>query len=235
MNQERIKQLKQEVCEANLALPRAGLVKLTWGNVSVKDEAAGVIVIKPSGVAYDAMTPDKMVVTNLEGNLFTGQLKPSSDLATHVVLYQNFPEVSAIVHTHSKWAVSFAQAGRDIPAYGTTHADAFYGAVPCTRMLSKAEIERGYEQETGRVIIEAFNKRQIDPNAVPGVVVRGHGPFSWGKNSKQAVENSIILDEVAEMALATELLSGGEIQPIPSFLLDKHYWRKHGKTAYYGQ
>ncbi|MGJ8730616.1 L-ribulose-5-phosphate 4-epimerase AraD [Listeria aquatica] len=233
MDGNRINELKQAVYQANMALPEAGLVKLTWGNVSTIDREQGVIVIKPSGVPYKEMAPSQMVVTDLDGKPFSGQLKPSSDLATHVILYQNFESAGAVVHTHSKWAASFAQAGRAIPAYGTTHADAFYGEVPCTRQLTETEIARDYEGETGNVIVETFRGNQVDAAAVPGVVVRGHGPFSWGKDLKKAVEHSIILDEVAHMALLTELLGGKET--IPDYLLDKHYYRKHGVNAYYGQ
>ncbi|MBC2189940.1 L-ribulose-5-phosphate 4-epimerase [Listeria booriae] len=235
LDSKRLTVLKQEVFEANLALPKAGLVKLTWGNVSVIDRELGVIVIKPSGVAYDAMRAEDMVVTDLDGKtLMKDTLAPSSDLATHVILYREFPEIGAVVHTHSKWAVAWAQAKRDIPAYGTTHADAFYGQVPCTRELTATEIAQDYEVETGNVIVETFKNRGLDPNAVPGVIVSSHGPFTWGKTAAKAVEHSLILDEVADMAFQSEQLEH-DLTAIPSYLLDKHYYRKHGADAYYGQ
>lgn len=235
LDSNRLTVLKQEVFEANLALPKAGLVKLTWGNVSVIDRELGVIVIKPSGVAYDAMRAEDMVVTDLDGKpLMEDALAPSSDLATHVILYREFPEIGAVVHTHSKWAVAWAQAKRDIPAYGTTHADAFYGQVPCTRELTATEITKDYEVETGNVIAETFKNRGLDPNAVPGVIVSSHGPFTWGKTAVKAVEHSLILDEVADMAFQSEQLEH-DLTAIPSYLLDKHYYRKHGADAYYGQ
>ncbi|MHC5250393.1 L-ribulose-5-phosphate 4-epimerase [Enterococcus sp. LJL90] len=226
--------MKEQVFEANLGLPQAGLIKLTWGNVSEIDRDLGIIVIKPSGVNYDTMTVEDMVVTDLKGNPLEYGLKPSSDMATHAVLYQNFEQLGAIVHTHSTQAVKWAQARRDIPAYGTTHADTFYGAVPCTRQLTQTEIETAYEAETGTVIVETFRERGLDPEACPGVLVYGHGPFTWGRTPQKAVENSIALEEIADMALGTEQLHP-EITPIDSYLLDKHYFRKHGATAYYGQ
>ncbi|EUJ45941.1 L-ribulose-5-phosphate 4-epimerase [Listeria riparia] len=235
LDSKRLTVLKQEVFEANLALPKAGLVKLTWGNVSVIDRELGVIVIKPSGVAYDVMRAEDMVVTDLDGKtLMEDVLAPSSDLATHVILYREFPEIGAVVHTHSKWAVAWAQAKRDIPAYGTTHADAFYGQVPCTRELTATEITQDYEAETGNVIVETFKNRGLDPTAVPGVIVSSHGPFTWGKTAAKAVEHSLILDEVADMAFQSEQLEH-DLTAIPSYLLDKHYYRKHGADAYYGQ
>lgn len=235
LDSKRLTVLKQEVFEANLALPKAGLVKLTWGNVSVIDRELGVIVIKPSGVAYDVMRAEDMVVTDLDGKtLMEDVLAPSSDLATHVILYREFPEIGAVVHTHSKWAVAWAQAKRDIPAYGTTHADAFYGQVPCTRELTATEVTQEYEVETGNVIVETFKNRGLDPNAVPGVIVSSHGPFTWGKTAAKAVEHSLILDEVADMAFQSEQLEH-DLTAIPSYLLDKHYYRKHGADAYYGQ
>nr|WP_236671751.1 L-ribulose-5-phosphate 4-epimerase [Enterococcus sp. BWB1-3] len=234
MCNERIKKIQERVFEANLALPKAGLVKLTWGNVSEIDRELGVIVIKPSGVPYSKMTPENMVVTDLEGQVVQQGMKPSSDLATHVVLYKEFEEISAVVHTHSKNAVTWAQSGRELPAYGTTHADTFYGAVPCTRQLTKEEVKNNYETETGNVIIETFTTQQIDPLAVPGVLVYGHGPFTWGVSPQKAVEISIVLDEIAEMGTLTEN-NNPEIKAIPQYLLDKHYFRKHGKNAYYGQ
>lgn len=231
---QRIKEMKQSVYDANLRLPEEGLIKLTWGNVSEVDYDYEIIVIKPSGVPYRTMTADQMVVTDLAGNVLEGDYKPSSDLPTHVVLYQNFRDIRSVVHTHSKYAVMWAQASRDIPAYGTTHADAFYGPVPCTRDLTSEEIDSKYEIETGNVIVETFTKRSIDPNAVPAVVVHGHGPFTWGSSVDEAVENSIILEEVSDMALHTESLSPTQ-KEISDHLLDKHYLRKHGKDAYYGQ
>ncbi|MGC6768331.1 L-ribulose-5-phosphate 4-epimerase [Enterococcus sp. LJL128] len=226
--------MKERVFQANLALPKAGLVKLTWGNVSEINRTLGVIVIKPSGVPYEKMTVEDMVITDLDGNMLTKGMKPSSDLATHVILYKEFLEIGAVVHTHSKYAVMWAQAGREIPAYGTTHADTFYGPVPCTRQLSEKEVKAAYEKETGKVIAELFQQQSVDPLAVPGVLVYGHGPFTWGATPQKAVENSIVLDEIAEMAQSTEEI-GGKIKPIPNYLLDKHYFRKHGKNAYYGQ
>lgn len=230
----KIKEIKQRVFEANLELPKAGLVKLTWGNVSEVDRELEIIVIKPSGVDYDIMKADDMVITDLEGNILEGDLNPSSDLATHVVLYNHFKKIKSIVHTHSKHAVMWAQAGRDIPAYGTTHADTFYGDIPCARPLSEEEIVRAYEVETGNVIVETFEERKLDPLAVPGIIISGHGPFCWGESVDKAVSNSIVLDEVAEMAYMSEVIQP-DIKEIPQYLLDKHYFRKHGENAYYGQ
>ncbi|WP_046179466.1 L-ribulose-5-phosphate 4-epimerase [Domibacillus tundrae] len=227
-----LEQLKQDVLEANLALPEYGLVTFTWGNVSGFDEKEQLVVIKPSGVAYDKLTADDMVVVDLEGNLIEGHLNPSSDTATHLILYKHFSGIGGVVHTHSPWATSWAQAGRAIPALGTTHADYYYGEVPCTRPLTKEEIERAYEVETGNVIVETF--MNLDPRALPGVLVYGHAPFNWGKNPKEAVHNAVVLEEVAKMGLNTFQLNAG-IEPIDQFLLDKHYLRKHGANAYYGQ
>lgn len=227
-----LEQLKQEVLEANLALPEHGLVTFTWGNVSGFDKGSGLVVIKPSGVAYDELTAEDMVVVDLEGNVVEGQLKPSSDTATHLILYKHFSGIGGVVHTHSPWATSWAQAGRAIPALGTTHADYYYGEVPCTRPLTEDEIERAYEVETGNVIIETF--KELDPRALPGVLVYGHAPFNWGKNPKEAVHNAVVLEEVAKMGLNTFQLNAA-VQPIDQFLLDKHYLRKHGANAYYGQ
>ncbi|MBO0474344.1 L-ribulose-5-phosphate 4-epimerase [Enterococcus ureasiticus] len=226
--------MKERVFAANLALPEAGLVKLTWGNVSEINRDSGLIVIKPSGVPYSTMKACDMVVTDLNGEVLEGELKPSSDLATHVELYKAFKEINSVVHTHSKNAVMWAQAGREIPAYGTTHADTFYGVVPCTRQLTSKEVSSAYEFETGNVIVETFNGKNIDPLAVPGVLVYGHGPFTWGQTPQKAVENSIVLDEIAEMAAVTEVVND-TVLPIPQYLLDKHYFRKHGANAYYGQ
>lgn len=227
-----LEQLKQEVLEANLALPEHGLVTFTWGNVSGFDQGSGLVVIKPSGVAYDELTAEDMVVVDLEGSVVEGQLKPSSDTATHLILYKHFSGIGGVVHTHSPWATSWAQAGRAIPALGTTHADYYYGEVPCTRPLTEDEIERAYEVETGNVIIETF--KELDPRALPGVLVYGHAPFNWGKNPKEAVHNAVVLEEVAKMGLNTFQLNAA-VQPIDQFLLDKHYLRKHGANAYYGQ
>lgn len=236
MSKEKIiKEMKQRVFEANLALPELGLVKLTWGNVSEVNRDLGVIVIKPSGVSYQIMSAEQMVVTDLDGNLLEDEsLKPSSDLPTHVVLYREFSEIQAVVHTHSTNAVMWAQANRDLEAYGTTHADAFYGKVPCTRQLTKAEVEEAYEEHTGDVIVEEFRSRDINPIEVPGVLVSGHGPFTWGITPMKAVENSLILDEICLMAKEAEVINH-HMPQLPSYLLDKHYLRKHGTGAYYGQ
>lgn len=226
-------ELKQRVLEANLKLPKYGLVTFTWGNVSEIDREAGVIAIKPSGVEYDAMTADDIVILDLEGNRIEGKLNPSSDTQTHLEIYKAFPGVGGIVHTHSRNATIWAQAGLDIPALGTTHADYFYGDVPCTRPLTAEEIKDEYERHTGTVIIEEFSKRDLDPAAVPSVVVSGHAPFSWGKDAFDAVHNAVVLEEISAMALATRSLNQSiKIQPE---LSDKHYLRKHGENAYYGQ
>lgn len=229
-----LKELRQRVYEANIALPKHGLVKFTWGNVSAIDREAGLIVIKPSGVDYDLLSPENMVVTDLDGNVVEGDLNPSSDLATHVELYKAFPNVGGVVHTHSTEAVGWAQAGRDIPFYGTTHADYFYGPIPAARSLTADEIDRAYEMETGTVIIETFRERDLDPMAVPGIVVRNHGPFTWGKSPEEAVYHSVVLEEVAKMARFTEAINP-QVEEAPRFLMDKHYLRKHGPNAYYGQ
>ncbi len=227
-----LEELKQKVLEANLSLPKYNLVTFTWGNVSGIDREKGLIVIKPSGVEYDVMTIDDMVVLDLEGNVVEGNLNPSSDTPTHIELYKAFPEIGGVIHTHSTWATSWAQAGRAIPAYGTTHADYFYGPIPCTRQLTPEEVERAYEKETGTVIIEAFEG--IDPMAVPGVVVYKHGPFAWGKTPKEAVHNAVVMETVANMAYHREQINP-DCEPIEQYLLDKHYMRKHGPNAYYGQ
>ncbi|WP_159543411.1 L-ribulose-5-phosphate 4-epimerase [Streptococcus halichoeri] len=229
-----LSEMQQRVCEANKALPAHGLVKFTWGNVSEVDREAGLIVIKPSGVDYDRLTPENMVVTDLEGHILEGDLNPSSDLATHVQLYKAWPAIGGIVHTHSTEAVAWAQAGRDLPFYGTTQADYFYGAIPCARSLSEAEVNRAYEKETGTVIIEEFTRRGLDPLAVPGIVVRNHGPFTWGKDPAQAVYHSVVLEEVARMNRLTEQINP-RVEPAPKYIMDKHYLRKHGPNAYYGQ
>ncbi len=225
--------LKELVCKANLELPKYGLVTFTWGNVSGVDRESGLMVIKPSGVEYDNMTAEDMVVVSLEtGEKVEGKWKPSSDTATHVALYNAFPEIGGIVHTHSRWATSFAQAGRGIPAYGTTHGDYFYGEIPCTRKMTPEEIGGEYEKETGNVIIETFDG--IDENTIPAVLVNSHGPFSWGTDPENAVHNAVVLEELAFMALQTEVLNP-EVKVMQQELLDKHFLRKHGKNAYYGQ
>lgn len=226
--------LRQRVYEANCALPKHGLVKFTWGNVSAIDRESGLVVIKPSGVDYEDLSLTNMVITDLDGNIVEGDLRPSSDLNTHLELYKAFPSLGGIVHTHSPEAVAWAQAGRDIPFYGTTHADYFYGPIPCARSLTAEEINGEYEKETGVVIIETFTNRGIDPIAVPGVIVRNHGPFTWGNTPEEAVYHSVVLEEVATMAKNTELLNP-KVEVAPQVLMDKHYLRKHGKNAYYGQ
>ncbi|WP_086314314.1 L-ribulose-5-phosphate 4-epimerase [Candidatus Enterococcus palustris] len=229
-----LEQLKEEVFQANLELPKQGLIKYTWGNVSAIDRDKGLFVIKPSGVDYETLTAEDMVVCDLNGQVIEGKLNPSSDTPTHAVLYQKFPKVGGIVHTHSTWATIWAQAGLDVPAMGTTHADTFYGSIPCARFLNQAEINQGYETETGNVIIETFERRNIDPMEVPGVLLHGHGPFTWGKDAKSAVMNAVVLDEVCKMNLfARELNHFAET--LPQRILDKHYLRKHGTDAYYGQ
>lgn len=222
-----LEKLKDEVCRANLLLPRYGLVTFTWGNVSGIDRESGLVVIKPSGVPYDGMGPDDMVVVDLNGNHVEGRYKPSSDTPTHIELYKAFPNIGGIVHTHSRWATIFAQMGRGVPAAGTTHADYFYGEVPCTRPMTPEEIAGEYEKETGKVVIETFGA--LDPNAVPACLVYSHGPFAWGSTPDKAVENAVVLEEVAFMQWHADA------QPMQRELLDKHYLRKHGKNAYYGQ
>ncbi|MCD7755086.1 MAG: L-ribulose-5-phosphate 4-epimerase [Firmicutes bacterium] len=229
-----LEQLKQAVYEANMELPRRGLVTFTWGNVSGIDREKGLFVIKPSGVEYDVLRPEDLVVLDLDGNKVEGKLNPSSDTKTHLELYKAFPELGGIVHTHSTHAVAWAQAGRDIPAYGTTHADYFYGDIPCARSLTPEEIQEDYEKNTGMVIIETFRQRGLQPGFVPGVVCRNHGPFTWGKDAAQAVYHAVVLEEVAKMALLTELLDPN-VQPAPQHIQDKHFLRKHGPNAYYGQ
>jgi L-ribulose-5-phosphate 4-epimerase len=229
-----LEKLKKDVLEANLQLPKHGLVTFTWGNVSGIDREQNLVVIKPSGVPYEDLKAEDMVVLDLEGNIIEGTKRPSSDTPTHLALYRSFPHIGGIVHTHSPWATSWAQACRPIPALGTTHADYFYGEIPCTRTLTKEEIARGYELETGNVIIETFETGGIDPLAMPGVLVSNHAPFCWGKDASQAVHNAVVLEEVAKMALNTSQLNS-QIEPIDQFLLDKHYLRKHGVNAYYGQ
>lgn len=227
-----LENLKQKVYEANLKLVEYKLVLFTWGNVSEIDRETGLVVIKPSGVDYDKMTPDDMVVMNLDGEKVEGRLNPSSDTPTHLELYRRFPEIGGVAHTHSTFAVSFAQAASEIPCYGTTHADFAFGAVPCTRDLTKEEIEGEYELNTGKVIAETFEKGNIDCNAVPAVLVHSHGPFTWGKNGAEAAKNSAILEEVAKMAYLSRTL---EAKPASEDIRKKHYYRKHGAGAYYGQ
>ena len=229
-----LEQLKQQVYEANMELPRRGLVTYTWGNVSGIDRESGLFVIKPSGVEYDELRPEDLVVLDLNGNKVEGKLNPSSDTKTHIELYKAFPELGGIVHTHSTHAVAWAQAGRDIPCFGTTHADYFYGPVPCARALTQEEIDEDYEKNTGKVIIEAFHGRNIQPMHVPGVVCSSHGPFTWGKDAAQAVYHAVVLEEVAKMALLTLQLDPNAA-PAPQRIQDKHFLRKHGPNAYYGQ
>ena len=225
--------LKQQVFEANLKLVKHGLVTFTWGNVSGIDRESGMVVIKPSGVDYAAMSAEDMVVVDLTtGVCVEGKWKPSSDTDTHLVLYRAFPNVGGIVHTHSRWATSWAQAGRSIPAYGTTHGDYFYGEIPCTRKMTPAEIGGSYELETGNVIVETFRERSADD--IPAVLVHSHGPFAWGVDADNAVHNAVVLEELAFMAFHTEALAPGK-EPMQQELLDKHYLRKHGINAYYGQ
>lgn len=227
-----LEKLKQEVLEANLLLPEYGLVTFTWGNVSGIDRESGLVVIKPSGVPYKGMSVEDMVVVDLDGNRVEGKWKPSSDTPTHVELYKAFPECGGIVHTHSRWATTFAQAGLDIPAMGTTQADYFYGDIPCTRMLTPEEIAGEYEKETGSVIIETFRDRS--PTDIPGVVVHSHGPFAWGASAHEAVHNAVVMEEVAFMDWHAMMIATGAGR-MQSELLDRHYLRKHGKNAYYGQ
>lgn len=229
-----LEQLKKDVLEANLALPKYGLVTFTWGNVSGLDRDSGLVVIKPSGVEYDNMTVKDLVVVDLEGNKVEGEYKPSSDTPTHLALYKAYPRLGGIVHTHSAWATSWAQAGRSIPALGTTHADYFYGEIPCTRKMTTEEIRGEYELETGNVIIDIFKERTIDPVQVPAVLVYSHGPFAWGKDAHEAVHNAVVLEEVAKMSYRALSLTPGQ-SAMQSELLDKHFLRKHGANAYYGQ
>lgn len=228
-----LKKLKKEVYEANMLLPKYGLVTFTWGNVSGIDREKGLFVIKPSGVDYDKLTPDDMVVLDLEGNQVEGDLNPSSDTKTHLVLYNRFPQVGGIVHTHSPWATSWAQAGRDIPCYGTTHADYMYGTIPCARNLTAEEL-KDYERNTGVLIVDLFDEKKLDCMAVPAVLCKNHGPFTWGTNAHDAVHNAVVLEEVARMAALCEQINPNA-EAAPQSLQDKHYLRKHGPGAYYGQ
>ena len=229
-----LEELKKKVYEANILLPKYGLVTFTWGNVSAIDRESGLFVIKPSGVEYDEMTPDDMVVMDLEGNIVEGKYKPSSDTPTHVEIYKAFKDVGGVVHTHSSFATSWAQAGRGIPCYGTTHADYFYGEIPCVRCLTKDEIDEAYEKNTGVLIVNEFNRMKKDPVAVPAVLCKNHGVFAWGKDAHEAVHNAVVTEEVAKMAFRCELINP-EVKPAPQELQDKHYFRKHGANAYYGQ
>ena len=229
-----LEELKKKVFEANMELPRRGLVTYTWGNVSGIDREKGLFVIKPSGVEYDELRPEDLVVMDLDGNQVEGELNPSSDTKTHLVLYNAFPQIGGIVHTHSPHAVGWAQAGEDIPCFGTTHADYFYGPIPCARHLTQEELDEDYELNTGKIIVETFQKRGIDPVAVPAVICFSHGPFTWGKDAAQAVYHAVVLEEVAKMAIYTRQVRP-EALPAPQRILDKHYLRKHGPGAYYGQ
>ena len=224
--------LKEKVCHANLQLVSHGLVLFTWGNVSAIDSETRLVVIKPSGISYDHMKPEDMVVLDLDGNVVEGKWRPSSDTPTHLELYKAYPQIGGIVHTHSTYATAFAQAGRDIPAYGTTHADYFYGDIPCARRLTKEEVEGAYEKNTGLVMIETLGDR--NPMEVPAMLTTSHGPFAWGKDADEAVYHAVVLEEVARMSLLTEQINP-QATPADKYLLDKHYLRKHGKNAYYGQ
>jgi L-ribulose-5-phosphate 4-epimerase len=228
-----LKQLKEQVLEANLDLPKYKMVTFTWGNVSGIDRERGLVVIKPSGVPYEKLKRDDLVVVDLEGNKVEGDLKPSSDTPTHLALYRAFESIGGIVHTHSPWATAWAQAGKGIPAYGTTHADYFYGEIPCTRHMTEEEIKGAYELETGNVIIETFREREIDPAMVPGVLVNRHAPFAWGKDAHDALHNAVVLEEIAKIGHRTIQLQ--DVGPMDQTLLDRHFLRKHGANAYYGQ
>ncbi|HHU92231.1 MAG TPA: L-ribulose-5-phosphate 4-epimerase [Halanaerobiaceae bacterium] len=227
-----LKDLKERVLEANLELQRRNLVIYTWGNVSGIDREKGLVVIKPSGVPYEDLTVDKLVVLDLEGNKVEGDLNPSSDTATHIELYKSFPEIGGVVHTHSVFATAWAQAGKSIPCLGTTHADYFHGAVPCTRLMKREEVEGDYERNTGKLIVETFE--ELDYNYTPGVLVAGHGPFTWGTDPANAVHNSVVLEELARMALYSISINPAS-EGIPAYILNKHFYRKHGEDAYYGQ
>ena len=229
-----LEELKQKVYEANMELPRRGLVTYTWGNVSGIDREKGLFVIKPSGVEYDELKPEDLVVMDLQGNKVEGDMNPSSDTKTHLVLYNAFPQLGGIVHTHSPYAVGWAQAGRDIPCYGTTHADYFYGPIPCARHLTQEELDEDYEMNTGKLIVEEFQARGIDPVAVPAVICHSHGPFTWGQDAAPAVYHAVVLEEVAKMAMFTRQVDPSAA-PAPQRIQDKHYMRKHGPNAYYGQ
>ncbi len=225
-------ELKKKVLEANLELPKRNLVIYSWGNVSGIDRERGLVVIKPSGVPYEQLKAGDLPVVDLDGNMVEGDLNPSSDTATHLELYKAFPKIGGVVHTHSPWCTKWAQAGRAIPSFGTTHADYFYGEIPCTRKLTPFEIANLYEKNTGKVIIDTF--KDLNPSFIPGVIVNSHGPFNWGKDPLKAVENAVIMEEIAKLAYYTQSLSP-QINSIDDHLLDKHFLRKHGKNAYYGQ
>ena len=229
-----LEELKQRVYEANMELPKHGLVTFTWGNVSEIDRETGLFAIKPSGVPYEELKPEDMVLMDLEGNKIEGKYNPSSDTATHIELYKAFEEIGGIVHTHSSYATSWAQAGRDIPCYGTTHADYIYGEVPCLRCLTEQEIEDAYEKNTGVLIADRFDEDDLDYVATPAVLCKNHGPFTWGKDAHEAVHNAVVLEEVAKMAARCEMINP-DVKPAPQELQDKHYFRKHGANAYYGQ
>ena len=229
-----LEQLKKEVYEANMLLPKYELVTFTWGNVSGIDRKSGLFVIKPSGVEYDKLTPEDMVVMNLKGEKVEGRYNPSSDTATHLELYKACPDIGGVVHTHSSYATSWAQSGRSIPCYGTTHADYYYGEVPCLRCLTEEEIEDAYELNTGKLIVDEFERMGKDPEAVSAVICKNHGPFAWGKDPEDAVHCAVVLEEVAKMAFRTELINP-KVAQAPQELQDKHYYRKHGANAYYGQ
>ena len=229
-----LEELKEKVYLANMELPKRGLVTYTWGNVSGVDREKGLFVIKPSGVEYDELKPSDMVVMDLQGNKIEGDMNPSSDTKTHMVLYNAFPQIGGIVHTHSPYAVGWAQAGEDLPCYGTTHADYFYGSIPCARHLTQAELDEDYEKNTGITIVETFKERGLDPKAIPAVLCFSHGPFTWGKDPAQAVYHSVVLEECAKMGIFTKIVKP-DAAPAPQRMLDKHYLRKHGPNAYYGQ
>ncbi len=229
-----LEELKKRVYEANMLLPKHGLVTFTWGNVSEIDRESSIFAIKPSGVEYEKLSPDDMVLVNLDGEKVEGRYNPSSDTATHVEIYKAFEKIGGVVHTHSSYATSWAQAGRSIPCYGTTHADYIYGEVPCLRCLTKEEIDEAYEKNTGKLIVDEFRARGLDVEAVPAVLCKNHGPFAWGANAHEAVHNAVVLEEVAKMAYRAESINA-RIQPAPQELMDKHYYRKHGADAYYGQ
>lgn len=229
-----LEELKKDVFEANIELVKKGLVIYTWGNVSGLDRESGLIVIKPSGVDYDNMKAEDMVIVNMQGEVVEGHYKPSSDTPTHIVLYKEFSEIGGVVHTHSDWATTFAQTGMDIPAFGTTHADYFYGNIPCARELTKKEVEGEYEKETGNVIVETLIERKINPLNIPAILVKNHGPFAWGKSPANAVYNAVVLEKVAELSYNTITLNRNA-KEVNRYLLDKHYMRKHGPNAYYGQ
>ena len=230
-----LEELKKIVCDANLKLKEYNLITLTWGNVSAVSDDGKYVVIKPSGVDYAEMTADMMVVTDMEGNVIEGNLCPSSDLATHLELYRSFSDIKSVVHTHSRWATATAQAECSIPCYGTTHADNFYGTVPCTRHLTAEEIKNDYELNTGKVIVETLNNLKINPLSTPAVLVCKHGPFAWGATPSKAVENALVLEECAYMAYISRKLTDNNVSEAPQCLMDKHYFRKHGENAYYGQ